>query len=260
MTLTRYLTFKLDGVDWALAYKLTSPTAVATTWSLKPPPTAGRSLLKSDAAASILINIAITGNQPVAGLRVVLDPVEQQTKRPLSKGGWKLCKTDGTPDCSDEPVTLTGAGIHTLWAVPSKLDKLDPGKYEAMITIASADKSSGEAVSFSLNITSWGRQIVGWVAILFGVVLATYVTVFVRNQLGRNEMLTAAVSLREFHDGIRTELDSVDPHRIAKTIREALRDVNKKLDDEALQSNGLPSLVPAPWAKSNDALKRMALT
>lgn len=256
LALSRYVTFKLDGIEWALAYELKTPPAAPTTWSLKPPPTSGRSVLTdAGATTAIPINVAITGNAGVTGLRLVLDPVEQQTKRSLAKGGWKLCKTT-TPTCNDEPISLPTAGVHKLWAVPTTVGELELGKYEGMLTVASSDKSSGESVSFSVNVSSRRVQLWGLIVILAGTVLATYVTVFVRLKAARNDMLEAAVPLREVHDNIKAALDRAGGVEHAKRTAAALNDVNKQLSDAALESKGLPTRIPSPWpARLNDAAR-----
>jgi hypothetical protein len=254
LTLSRYVTFKVDGIDWALAYQLASPPAITTTWSLKPAPTTGRSLMTDDANVAIPISITIAGNLPVTGLRIVLDPVEQQTRRPLSKGGWRLCKAATNPACADEPISLSGAGLHTLWAKPTTADQLEPGKYEGMLTIASSDKSTGESISFSVNVSSRIRQLAGLLAITLGVGLATYVSVFIRLRVTRNEMLEAAVSLREVHDNITSSLRAMEGFENSRIARR-LEKVNAQLTDEALLLKGLPARIPSPWTRPSDSVR-----
>lgn len=252
-TLTRYVTFKVDGVDWALAYELTSPPAVATTWSLKPPPTSGRGLMKDDDSAAIPISVSITGDLAVKNLRVVLDPIEAQSKRSLSQAGWKLCKKNPDTSCDGAGIELVGAGIHALWAVPADLKKLKEGKYEGMLTVASTDKSSGESVSFAINVTSWTGRVFGLAAIAAGVLLATYVTVFLRLRVFREEMLEAAVALREVHDNIDRALKAVNDRASPGEIVRKLSQVNHDLTDDELLKKNLPTTFPSPWTRLYDA-------
>jgi hypothetical protein len=104
--------------------------------------------MTDDANAAIPISITIAGNLPVTGLRIVLDPVEQQTRRPLSKGSWRLCKAATNPACADEPISLSGAGLHT-WAKPTTIPNPASTK-----RYRSSDKSTGESILFCQRLVT----------------------------------------------------------------------------------------------------------
>jgi hypothetical protein len=251
MTLTRYVSFKIDGAEWALAYKLVSPAAVPTSWTVKPVSTSARSLLKNDQKSGLPIIVAVTGNQPIKDVQVATDPLEKDLKHPMSKGGWRLCKTPTGHAC--EPVTLPGAGMHKLWVLPAVENELQEGKYEVVLTVASADKPAGESVSLTVNVSSYAMQLAGLVALACGCILAIYTTSFLRTRLQRDEMLEPAVRLREAHDKLLQALDLADAGGAASNVRALLGKVNGDLQDGALEGVGLPKRFPALWTRPTDA-------
>lgn len=252
--LTRYVTFRIDNVEWALTYQLVSPAAVATTWSLKPASTSPRSLTTGDKDVGLPVIVTIAGNLPVTGLTVSADPLEKDLKRSLSMGGWKLCEEQTESKCK-EPLTLTGAGMHKLWVMPASAGDLEVGKYDAVITVASTEKPVGESVSLAVNVTSTASRIFGFTFIALGCLLATYFTVFLRIRAQRDEMLEPAVRLREEHDKVLGELGQADQRKIASNIRAKLVAANTNLQDQALEGVGLPKRFPQPLTKPVDASK-----
>lgn len=253
-TLTRYVSFKVDDVEWALAYQLVSPAAVSTTWSLKPVSASARSLMKDDKEIGLPIVVSVTGNLPVTGLTVAADPLEKDLKRSLSKGGWKLCEEQSASTCR-EPLTLSGAGMHKLWMMPVQPAELEEGKYDAVVTVASADKPAGESISLAVNVSSTGRQLAGFAAIAAGSLLAIYVTVFLRVGVQREEMLESAVRLREVYSRLVAALNLADTQNVASAIRNKLQTVHNDLSDLALEANGLPKRFSPPGTRTNDPVK-----
>jgi hypothetical protein len=251
---TRYVTFQIDKVEWALSYQLATPAAVPTTWTLKPASTSPQSLMMGDKDVGLPVLVTIAGNLPVTGLTVSADPIEKDLKRSHSKGGWKLCKEQMDATCK-EPLTLTGAGMHKLWVMPASPGDLEVGKYDAVITVASTEKPVGESVSLAVNVTSLASWIAGFGLIAAGCLLATYFTVVLRSRIQRDEMLEPVVRLREAHDKVEKVVSLADQGNVASTIRAKLNYVNTNLKDTQLEVAGLPKSLPPPWTKPVDATR-----
>lgn len=251
-TQTRYVEFKLGAARWALPYQIASPTVPAVSWSLKPPPASNRALHSGD---GIPISIAVNAGATLAGVTLMpLDLIEKSTGRPLANVQWRLCRTPTTCGKAEMPTSLDG-GPHSFWIMPVDGASVPPGKYEGTVTIASADKPTGESVSVTLSFSSLRVQAYGFLVILSGLGLGFYVTTFLRRRVERDQLLLGPAVLRAESDRLRLALhaDSLadTPHIDAK-----LAALQHALSESQLASAGLPPKIPMPWPVSTDGYRQ----
>lgn len=244
---TRYLGFKLGGLDRTLAWRLTSPVAPVSTWALKPVPAGERAIRPDD---GVPIGITIAGAQTVRGVRLgPVELVEQGSRRTVSSGRLALCET--MAPCDSKPLELNGNELHTLWLVPLKsagqaVESLPPGKYVGNLTIASSDKPGGETVALTVQVSSPGWQLLGVLVIFIGVVLAWLSTTYLRYRINRNQMLLPALAWSQTAARLRAQLTALGLPADLSGVAGRLAQIEDALGDAALERNQLPPAVPLP--------------
>ncbi len=255
LTLTRYVKFSLGQMTWQMPFAITSPGSEVITapekWSVKPWPTNGRALEPDE---GMPLFIAVPAQAPRAALKVVsFDLVEQSTKKTTAWPGWQLCPP-AAQTCDPIEFTKFGKGVHEVRLRPPVNENLDPGKYEGVLVVSSEGAPDGvvEIVSATLYATSVAARVLGFAAVVAGVLISTVGISFGRRWVDRKRLMIPAAVLQESVKNLAAELKKIAAKQHidgARTepFRNALGAVYGALSEQQLSKIGLPSSIPNPW-------------
>ena len=259
-TQKRYIGFQFDGQQITLPYTLTNKNTASFAWSVRPP--AGEVNLPHGEPIEIGIAVQSVPATKVRLLQATL--LEQSRKQPVN-GGWMLCreKLSATKKtCADADITLAAHSAQRLWLYASPDAELI-GKYSGNVTIGTAEKAEGDTFSLTVYSTSAWRQVMGVIAILFGVACAWICTVYLQNRLNRAQLLLAAAALRQRVLDLQTALAN-PPTKVNTADMAATQNLLAKLATDLTETgldaqNYLPAKFPNPFrnmAPNTDDYKR----
>jgi hypothetical protein len=244
VTQKRYLSFRFAGQDVVLPYTLTNKSTGTFAWSVKGPPAE----LSLSAGDSIDVGIAV---QAVAArhVRVLHASLVEQTRKTPLDGGIVLCAQASGP-CNDAGIDLAPNSSNPLW-LRTKADRAIVGKYVGTVTIGADEKPDGETVNLTIYGTTFIRQLLGVLAILFGVVCAWVTTTWTLSRLNRAQALLPATLLadhvRTLQQHLTTAPPGTDPADVTNS-RTRLQVLAGQLSETGLDAqNYLPRSLPLPF-------------
>jgi hypothetical protein len=237
-TQARYLIVTFGGKDATLAYTLTNTAADKFTWTVRGPPAI---MVAPGGAVPISLSM---GNVPATGVTVLrTDLVDKSTHAPISETGLSLCRS-ATQSCTDESITLGPSKPGTLWLWGANT----PGRFEGTVTIATPEKPEGDPMTITVYVTSICYELAGVGAILIGVILSWFVTVFIKNRINRDQLLLPVAALLETLELIKVELTTNSTPANPVNVTSKVANIKSALSTTNLQLAGLPPSVPAPWS------------
>lgn len=241
-TQPRWLTVVLGGQDGTLPYTLTNTALAAFSWTVR-----GLPSLAIRPGDPIPVSISVT-SVPATAVKVLQTGlIEKESMQLISRTGLTLCESATSP-CTSGTVNIPPNTAAQLWLWGT--DR--PGKFEGSVVIASAEKPAGESISMTIYSTSLCYQIVGVFVILFGVVLAWFCTVFIRNRLNRDQLLLPAATVRTALAKLQAALDKMPGDLAAPKTTEKIASLLSRLADTELESNGLPPAFAVPWGTATN--------
>lgn len=227
-------------------------------WSVQGP-TSGRWVLKTGQEFDFTVT---AGDQPLRNLALTGSTLQNtETGVRLGVGRLQLCRVDGSSGARDSAQKCVAAGEIKAKQSATFALRLDPKAVPAGIYTGSASfaASGGEGLkSLELRVehTSGGRWLLGALAIALGVVLAWLLTVFLRQWSARGTATFPAARLRDTLKELRTQVDSASEITGVKFsgLPRQLEDRDQALEYTALEANGLPPLIPNPFAAATDGV------
>jgi hypothetical protein len=236
-TQARYLTVTLGGKDATLAYTLTNMAADKFTWTVRGPPA-----ITIVPGAPVPISLSM-GNVPASAVTVLRsDLVDKSTHAPISETGLNLCRSS-TLSCATESITLGPSEPGKLWLWGANT----PGRFEGTVTIATPEKPEGDPITLSVYVTSIWYELAGVGAILVGVIVSWFFTVFIKSRINRDQLLLPVAALVETLGLIKAELTANPTQINAVNVTTKLTNIMSALSAVNLQLAGLPPTVPSPW-------------
>jgi hypothetical protein len=222
-------------------------TAPSFTWTVLPPP----SEVSLNVGESLGFGIAV-GPVPASNVRVLESTlVETTSRRQFGAGRVALCSEEDR-DCAEGPPKLAANQPHRLWLKPDASASVSPGKYTGTITIAAAEKVSGDVIRTTIFITTEIHRWLGVLVIGLGVAVAWAIAIPIRAHIQRATLLRPATVLRERIDALTKRLSILTLK--TPVLTERLQSNNLALEEMALERKGyISSGLPLPWTtKSPD--------
>jgi hypothetical protein len=238
----RYMRIRYGGNDTTLEYTLTNQPKPNFSWTLKPPPAAVS--IRPGFALPLGVAIGPVGATGVKLIQSLL--IEQSRLTPLGASGLMLCRDRNGATCMEE-FPLAASSPHEIWLRPS--DKgLPPGKFIGTLTVAATEKPEGDTVSLTFYSTSAWRQWLGVPAIMFGVLVAWFLTQFAHNRFNRDQLLMPAALLAQKIQSLQSTLLKAPADANVASTEKALSRLLHVVSPTTLENLGLiPRNVPAPW-------------
>ncbi|HEV2741301.1 MAG TPA: hypothetical protein VGU66_22265 [Candidatus Elarobacter sp.] len=242
-TQQRTLVFSLAGADKSLTYSITNVSSSSFSLTPKAPAT-----IAVDYGGWIPIGLAV-GPLQATGVRL-LQPtlVEKDSKRLAREPYLRLCTfKDGTPDKCDDQTGLGTFAPNAVYQVfVGPLERV--GTFENQtLTIASDQKPDGDGAAISIYVSSWWHKALGVVAILAGVLMSWFLTVYIRGRIAYDQAYLPVIALRRALDASSSKLDLAPAAIETRVIRGAIDTAKKKLADTELEAHGMPVRKALPW-------------
>lgn len=176
-----------------LAYTLSNTPSKTFTWSVKAAPEWN---LGSMQALSVPIR---TGEVEATG--IVLQQAalsgDDKLKRTLGTEHFVLC-SNASGECTEAGQTQPPRSARTLYVRPS--GPLPTGIFKGNLLIAAAEKTDPEVLAITLYSPRADGALLGWLALVAGVLVSLLVQVFVRTWVQRRQDKAAIALLRKrFH-------------------------------------------------------------
>lgn len=233
------LAFTLAGKDTTLQYTLSNVPLSTYSLVVKPPSSA----IAIDRGDWIPIGVVV-GPVPATAVKLLqTHPIEKNTSHLISKTGLRLCKDHGVTCDDGNGLALAAYSANQLWLGPVDTVGSFPGQ---TVTIASAQKPDGDSASLSVSVSSLGHKLLGILAIVLGVFVASIVAVYVRGLIGRDQAYLPVLALRRTLEALGRERDALAGIDTPYT-RDRIAEQYAKLADDKLQPQGLPPAIPLPW-------------
>lgn len=160
--------------------------------------------------------------------------VDKATLRLPSDGALTLCPASSPPCKVNLSVGFSGAlPLYGATRV---------GQFDGTVTLASSEKPEGDMVQLSVGVSTLIHKLWGVAAIALGVVLAWFWTVYMRNAISRDLLLSLVVAARATLRDIQEQLKKGKPP--ATAVEALCERVETDLQDLALMNNGLPQAFP----------------
>jgi hypothetical protein len=233
MSQNRHVTVDVAGKTATFPYTLTNKAVANFTWTVKTP-----SSVAIEPGDAIPVGVSV-GAVPATGVTLI-NPflTEKDRKVLIAPNGLRLCRNSTGP-CAAEKIDLPASFVTQLWLQGAE----GIGQYEGTVTLASAEKPEGEALTLTVYSTTTWHKVVGVLAILLGVVAAWLVTVFGRNLLNRAQLLLPAAVLRQ-RVGTLQPLPRDPTGGGIQTIHGKITELMNRLMPAQLELVGLPRWFP----------------
>lgn len=203
---------------------------------------------RSDDARPILIPVAV-GEVPATGVVVQSAVIIEEATETRLGDDWVLCEEEA-PRCDGAPIVLEAGMPHRLWLHPPA-DLTFAGTYDANVVIAANEDPSGRLLTFTIYGKPAGHQWLGIIILLFGVLLAALVTIWLPNRANRAQLLLPAAQLTERARGLKKDVASVVPKPGAGSqvegLVKGLDAVGGELAPDRLEAR---QMIPTKWAMS----------
>lgn len=236
--LTRHLQVAVNGASESRTYTITNAYAGTFSWNVV-------SLVSTlswsvDRPIAAMVTVG-----PVPATNVVANAVltDDATAVAFGAADMQVCM-NRTGQCQ-RATGLAANQTYRLFLRPPADVQPMPGKYTGAITlISSEDKSAASQVT--VHVTDSAHKALGVVSILVGVLLSFAVTIGVRNQLARKQLLAPAAELRDSFSAFAVRLAGLRCQGVAadNTTRCA-REWKERLGDASLTRK---SYVPGVFA------------
>jgi hypothetical protein len=201
------------------------------TWTVRPGPA-----VAIEPGGSVPLTV-ILGAVPATKVRLAQSTlVDKPTSNLPSNTGLKLCSTPA--DACGAVGDLAANSSRELWLHGFAR----VGQFDGTITVAADEKAEGDTIQMSVAVSTMCRKLWGVAAIALGVVLAWFGTVYVRNAISRDLLLSPVVAARATLLDLQERLAKGTPR--ATAIEGLCVDVAKALEDSKLVGKGLPPRFP----------------
>jgi hypothetical protein len=236
---------------YRLAYTLTDRPATAATFTVAPPPSPW--LLRWDGARSPLAVTVTTGDQPITGLRVA-----QSTLREAG-GLVQVGPEDFGPLCAGQDCSIPARSTRTFEMRLDSTNHQPHGKFTGTVSFAIDQIADLQAVPVTLHGTSTTMAIIGGLALLSGLWLASYVR-GLKPIAAHAQALRPVLALRTaVGDVRRAAADAVRGTTLELPgIAARLDDFDRRLSTDTLEGqNLLPARHADAFGLSADAAARL---
>jgi hypothetical protein len=253
VTLTRHLRVDFNGASETRDYTITNAYSDKFSWNVVS--LGGIMSWSDDRPIAAVVTVG-----PVPATNLVADAVltDETTATAFAAGDLQIC-TNRTGNCN-QTTTLGPNRTYRLFLRPPADVRPSPGKYTGSIELIASEAQSA-AANVTIYVTDCLHRFFGIFALLVGVLLSGGVTVGIRNQLARLQLLAPAVALRTAFDALEKRAQPLKClGRGAKTTVARIDDWQKRLSDSSLERN---SFVPgwlsitAPTATASQPYQQM---
>jgi len=185
------------------------------------------------------------GPVPASKVQVFLSTLAEKTSKDPIAPRLRLCKSEKATECnSNDGIDLLPANsvaqlyLHGADGV---------GVYEGSVTVSSFEEPDGDAVTITVNLSSWWRKIWGVMAIGVSSLITMWVTVWLRNKHNRAQRLLPASEAIQGLTQLQTRRAMVKSPILAAlmpSIKQRVTDALVQLGEDNLLKNGLPPVIP----------------
>jgi hypothetical protein len=162
--------------------------------------------------------------------------VDKATLRLPSKHPLTLCATASASPCKQLDLAAGFSGELQL------LGASRVGQFEGTVTLASNEKPEGDTVQLSVGVSTLAHKLWGVATIALGVALAWFGTVYVRNAISRDLLLSPVVAARATLRGIQVQVKNGKPPAVS--VEALCERIESELRNIELGNNGLPPVFP----------------
>jgi hypothetical protein len=261
----KYITFKYNGITFALSYKLLEDKTPTLDWTVTP--------LLPDAALTPGDRFPIwivTKDVAATNIRLACHSIHSDPGQTLLAGPWSLCdgpKDDAkcvelTSNATPSPFAVAANDAKNFWIKPP--DGSLVGKYTGSFWISADQSKSGTSLAMTFYESNACRSIVGLIILIGSVVAAWFFGVYLRGRANKLQLERPFAVLRSQQHALIDQYEALDGRISAEagTFETELQKLGENLKTSSLSDvlgTGLPSAFGATPQLSNGYKERLEL-